>query len=665
MRTKVTLVLVFLNVALFYVIFFVQEKWKPATDTSVILGPEVANIQSLTVTDNTTGATTALERRGEKWFQTQPLAWPANELAVRTIISELQFLRPISQFPVADLEKSGLSLATYGLEKPPLTLSFTPATSPGAPAPAPVLVRIGNSTDVSNYLYILSPDGTRIHVVPRTLAESLSRTLQSMRSDELFTIRVFEARSLNLEPAAGSRVRFRRENDKWFIEGLSISLTRANKQLTELALADLRALRVHSFVNPTAPEAEAARAALATPALRITIEGNNRRETLLLGPVAPAASVPSESASQPATLNPQLPDSPPEPATLRYALMETDETGGTTPARATLFTVSIRDKFLNGTLLNAQRELREKQILDLDPSTLSSITIASPQSTQELVLQRLDTSNAWQIVLRNPGREVQTQPADRSIVETLIASLVRLSVDDTPENPGFIDVASEAQKEEFGFNRPARTLTFTGPPAQPPVRLLIASSQDRRTYARLASQEYIYRISDEILRELPVDPLHYRERLLRELPASTTLTALKLTDLSNDTVVLDTSLPLPADTTLNREAIESLATQLRTLRAKNFTATEFTKTVTTAGEERGWKYRLDASLTSTPTSAPVTSTLFIADRSGGGIQLVGSPEFNAVFEAEQPLIEALFPLTYGPRDPGPPPAPAPTATPAP
>jgi len=114
--------------------------------------------------------------------------------------------------------------------------------------------------------------------------------------------------------------------------------------------------------------------------------------------------------------------------------------------------------------------------------------------------------------------------------------------------------------------------------------------------------------------------------------------------------------------------IESLVAQLRTLRAKKFTASEQRKTVFIAGEERPWKYRLDATLTTAGAEARATvSKLYFSERAGGDIQLAGSPEFNVVFEVEQPLLDALFALTYGPHDPGPPPETEPqsTATPPP
>ena len=48
-------------------------------------------------------------------------------------------------------------------------------------------------------------------------------------------------------------------------------------------------------------------------------------------------------------------------------------------------------------------------------------------------------------------------------------------------------------------------------------------------------------------------------------------------------------------------------------------------------------------------------------------QLAGSADFGAVFEVEQPLLDALWQMPYGDPDPGapPPPPPATAATPVP
>ena len=94
---------------------------------------------------------------------------------------------------------------------------------------------------------------------------------------------------------------------------------------------------------------------------------------------------------------------------------------------------------------------------------------------------------------------------------------------------------------------------------------------------------------------------------------------------------------------------------LRSLRAKNFPQDAFTEKIPLLGEERPWRYRLDATLALpgavAGAPAPVTS-LLLSERFGGTLQVAGSKEFNTVFELEQPLVDALWALTFR-TDPGP------------
>ena len=79
------------------------------------------------------------------------------------------------------------------------------------------------------------------------------------------------------------------------------------------------------------------------------------------------------------------------------------------------------------------------------------------------------------------------------------------------------------------------------------------------------------------------------------------------------------------------------------------------------GEVRPWRYRLDATVSlpgGAGGGAADTVSLWLAERTGGTEQLAGSARIGAVFQLEQPLLDALWTLTYGDRDPGPPAAPA-------
>ncbi len=670
MRTKVTLVLLFLNVALFFFIFGFEREWrveKAALQARrLVLGSEIANIQQIQISGPNLAEPVMLRRTTDGWLLTSPFEWPANTYAVNRIMNELQFLYHETSFAVQDLAAAGQTLADYGLENPALTVTLTPASPSGeaSATPTPVVLAIGAETAVGNRLYVLSPDQTRVHVVQRSLADSLRVSLDALRALTCFTIHTFEVRSLNLHQTAGPanvRVRLRREGNRWSFEAPIVA--RADKTQTEMAINDLNALQTRQFLGSARAHPElAVQAGTTNPSLRITLEGNNRRETLLLGnPVDPN----TVAASGPA---------PAEDEQVFHAQMED---------RDAVFTVAIPTELLND-LRNAQEELRDRRILPLDGREVTSITIAAP-GRPPLTLQRLEpptraqaasaTPASWQIV-RSAGPGPQTMPADGEIVRNLLQFLGYLTAEKFER-----DVPSDAELEDWGLHsRPQRTLTLTLEPdststAPSTLTLLIGVNSNNdlsSVYAKLANQSFVYVISSEILRRTPVVPWVFRDRLLRDLSSGTRIAGLNLTELASGNVIYQRTLGdgetweqvFSQEPPERAAALTALRSQMRTLRAQRFVSDHFTETVLVQGENRAWAYRLEVTLglTGGPTEQLTTSQLFFAPRTGGGTQLVGSPEFDVIFEAEQPLLDALWALTYGPRDPGPaalPPAPTP------
>jgi hypothetical protein len=678
MRTKVTLVLLFLNVVLFFFIFTFVRKWQTdriwEESRRRVLGPEAAAIQSLEISGGRLAEPVRIEKRPDGWMLTKPIEWPANPHAISRMLNELMFLEHETSFLVKDLPTSGLSLADYGLDKPKLTLTFTAGLAGGPPAHdtaatplKTIVLRVGDTTKVGNRLYVLSPDGERIHVVGRSLADSLALTLDQLRADTIFSVPLFEVRSFNLQTAAPAnlRIRLRREGALWSFE--APILTRANRTEVELAINGLNALRTQSFVDPAAVPSD--QTGLANPALRLTLEGNGRRETLLLGTAVAAAG----AEARPPAAGSASSEAPSEASTELYAKMED---------RAPLFTVAFPDR-LFAILRNAQEELRDKHLLSFDPRALTSITLVAP-NRPELTLQRLETgrqpldTDPWQIVTRAANQAPQTLPADLLRVQRIIQQLYLLQAQ------RFLRDAPQAvELENWGFNRPEREITLTfaargtpaaGPPssaAAAAVTLLIgvASERENRAYAKLANEPFVYLVDPEILRETPVTVNYYRDRLLRELPAGARITGLVLTDTATKAELFSRQLAggetwdqaAAAESESRRTALLALLEQLRGLRAKSFVLESFPPSVEIAGEQRAWKYKLEATVSLVGGTGTQTApyTLFFTERTGGGTQLAGSAERNVVFEADQKLLDALFTLTFGPHDPGPAAAPAP------
>jgi hypothetical protein len=432
----------------------------------------------------------------------------------------------------------------------------------------------------------------------------------------VFSIPVFEARSLSIQAAApsGVRVRLHREGSRWSFETPVIA--RASTSITELAINALGALRVKSFVTQSAPAAAAP--------LRVTLEGNNRHETLFIGGAADGAGD-------------------------FFAQLE---------GRAAVFTVAIPEQLMT-TLRSAQNELRDRHVLDFDAGAVTSVALSAPNQP-ELSLQRLESgagSNGagWQVVRRGVGSlGPQTLPADPAAVQRLLEQLETLTAREFQS-----DAPTAADLEDWGFNRPEREveLTLAGQsPTQITLQVGLPTNRENVAYARIAGSSSVYAIEPDILRETSASPLAWRERQLSTLPVSARITALTLSLAADNSVVFSRKVEgdgtwdaaLAGETAARRGAVTTLLAQLRSLRAASFVQEGFPEKIFAAGEVRPWKYRLDATI-SLPDGAGGsqvnTMTLWLAERTGATEQLAGSKEFATVFAVEQPLLDALWALT--------------------
>jgi hypothetical protein len=625
MRSKVTLVLLFLNVALFFFIFYFERDWRIERASLEarrrVLGAEASDIRSLEVSGPTPGSTYSIERRADGWYLTKPVEWPANSNAVGRIINELQFLEHVTSFSTRDLEKNGQKLSDYGLDQPKLTVRFASGElgANGAPSGPTTILRIGDTTKVGDHLYLLSPDSERIHVVDRSLADSLVVPFDQLRSDTIFSIPVFEARSVNLQTAApsGVRVRIRHDGGKWSFDTPVIA--RADKKEAELTINELNSLRVKSFVLQNGPAA----APSAAPALRITLEGNNRQQTLLVGGSAGGDTY--------------------------YAQLED---------RSAVFTVEIPQVLMN-TLRNAADELRDRHILDFDPNMVTSIALSAPNQ-KEIALQRLEPAAgshdaSWQIIRRGVVTQApQTLQADTAAVQRLLSQLETLSALKFQS-----DAPTAANLENWGFNKPEREIALTltgGAAAQETLQIGLPTQRENVAYARIAGSSSVYAVEPDILAETSASPLAWRERLLYSLPSSARITSLVLSNAADDSVIYSHKLSdsetwdtvFAAEPGPRKEALSALVAQLGSLRAAKFIEDGFPDKVFAAGEVRAWRYRLEATISlpgGNGGGQVSTMRLWFAERTGGTEQLAGSKEFGAVFAVEQPLLDALWTLT--------------------
>lgn len=677
MRSKVTVVLLFLNVVLFAYIYFYDnphiEKLQTLSAVRRVFGPEAATITSFTRTSRT-GEKIKLEKdkNTETWKLTVPYQWPASPNAISSLLNAIELLEHETSFPVADLAKGGRSLADYGLAEPALGFEFTSGDHP------PYVVQIGDVTAVGNRLYLLSPDKSRIHVVNRSFAEAIGLPIDTLRAPSIFSVPVFEVRSLNIQtrpdsngstsaPGANLKVRVKRDAaSRWAFEAPITA--RANKAAVEVTINAVNALVARNFVDSRDTDVE--RAGLNTPILQVTLEGNARRESLLIGNPT-GNTVPREGSKTPDTeYFAKLDDNP------------------------VIFTTSLPKELLT-VLKTAQENLRDAHVMDVDPANVTALTLVAP-GQPELTLQKLEGDQGWQAVVRVAGAAPQTTPADTAVVTNLLQKITQLSAHEPrPDAPKFLsDAPSATDLENWGFNRATRKITLNLAPGAAggltreatALTLEIGTSPDKpgEAFARTSSAPYVYQVLPDILDETPVAARHYRNRLLRELPEAARITSLKLSTLPGNTAVLHLNDPNAitpeslATATLNppeaangsgapaakplpekaRAVLASLLAQVRTLRARSFTGTAFNPDhAETATGPQPWKYQLDVVTSYAAGTAPAqnsTLSLLLTERLGGTTMLAGTTEFGGVvYEVTQEFLDAVFALTYSvQQDPG-------------
>ena len=620
MRFKFTVFLLVLNVITFGLILSLNKKAEQLSaqtgGLSGMIGRGVIEADRIELNGNGLDAPRILEHDGSSWSITQPMQWSANYFAVNRILNQLQFLEEEASFSLAEIEQTGQSLEDYGLEEPWLQLKISNHDES-------IELSVGTVTEIGNNFYLLGPNGKDIFVVNEQVIQSLLVDLGDLRNREIFDIPVFEIDALSLEistpeAAVGNsnfRVRIARTNTGWIFEApLS-----AEADATQVAntINTLTAAKVVEFkeLETSDPILQG----LENPAMRVTLHGNKRRQTLLIG-----NKVPTSDAKEAPTYFARIEDNP------------------------TVFTIAAEpfDK-----LREAEEALRERSFMSFDPTALTSIELS--EGDLQIRLQKLETGNSWQVVESNVDTNIQPRHADPEIIAKLIDDLKNLRAS------GFaVDSPTPTDFDRLGFNVPRRTIKLSL--GDDTTTLLIAhpENENEMLYARSDKAEYIYTVNRRAtLKAIPLNAAYYRKRTLETLPQAAKIKSLQLENLltgqvifshtleDEDRIWLKALIDLPKT---HREATLSLLEAIRHFRVKTYLIDEYTDAYPLDSETtRPWVFRLSAELLlpGDETDRSETRTYVFTHRFSGSIQVGASEKHNAIFEIPQETIDALYVLT--------------------
>ena len=619
MRFKFTIFLLALNAISFGLIAYLNHQARqiePSTGgLSGQIGREIIDADRIELHGRGIETPRILEREGSTWHLREPMQWSANYFAINRILNQLQFLEEEASFPIDDIEKTGQSLADYGLENPLLRIVITAGEES-------ISLSIGTLTEVGNNVYLLGPDEREIFVVNRQVIDGLLVDLNDLRTREIFDIPVFEVDALGLQirsesTADGSslKVRLARNNGAWSFEAPLAA--KADPALVDNTINTLTAAKVGRFIETE--QADLMLQGLENPFMQVTIHGNKRRQTLIVGNLDPD----SQGAPQ------------------YFAKLENN------PA---IFTVLARPFDI---LREAQEALRERNFINFDPSKLSTINISG--NGRKIRLQKLETGeNDWQVLENKGENEIHPYRADSAIMDRLLKDLSTLRAS------GFTaDAPTASDNENYGFNNPLRIVTLSFSVGDP-LTLMLAHPEDREDvlYAKTNLADFIFKVERyTTLRMIPLDTPYYRNRLLDILPAAARVSALKLTNLEKNEAIFDYTLGqenmswddlIEEFDTEHGDQIRVLLGAIRRFEVKSYLIDSYAEAYPIEAEKSvPWLFQLSATiqLPGGETDRTEIREYVLTERLSGTVQVAGSKQYNTIFEIPQPLIDALYELT--------------------
>ena len=460
MKSRTTLILIAL-VVLVGVVVVLDHFKGTSTEEAQEKSKHVLELQASDVTRlelARTNQTIVLEKTGDNWNILKPLAVRADDSAVNSVLSALEFAE--RNRTLSGRELSGMSLADFGLE--PAQIQVTLQTKKGT-----VTLLVGGETATKDALYVQVQGRKQVDVTPKDLLMRLSGNLDSLRSHVAVEITPSAATRLELKSVervielAKSATTTNAES-RWTI--VRPFAARADQRKVSDLLNALNTLRIQDFVSDDPKDTHSYQ--LDDPQREITLWTGDTGKTLLIGH---------------ALTN--------DAAKVYAKLKGTDSIFTVSADAANSFAVQIND-------------LRDPRVLTFNQVDVYGIDIL--QGTNNISLAR--DSKGWNVALAAPT------PADPQAIDQFLTRFSGLLA-----NRFAADVALDLDK--YGLASPMASVTFRGQGTNLVAQLLIGGLDETGgvRYVKRADEPLIYCVDSNIVEWLPARALVLRAHRLAEV----------------------------------------------------------------------------------------------------------------------------------------------------
>jgi len=426
------LVLLVLALGLGAYIYFVEYEREPSgTETKdKAFSVAAADINELTIR-SASAQTTTLRRAEGGWSLVAPVAAPADNAAVESIVSSLESME-IERV----LDENPTALAQFGLEAPPIQVTFK--TTGGASHQ----LSLGIDTPTSSGTYARVDDNPRLLLVPAFLKTGFDKAPFDLRNRRVLEVTRESIDRVALATPGTAPVELRREGVDWRLTSpvaARADFSPADGLISRIATAQMSSI-VTEGSNPT--PAELRTWGLDTPQLTVTVGAGSTTATLAIGAAKDDTAVYARDMARPLVFTVEsslLADLKKQPADLRVkdvfafnafsaltlevshastavAYAKSVPAAGADPAAQPTWARTKPDAGdVNQTaltdLLNALSSLRADRFADQVPSAGENVEVAvrfgsSESQSEERVTLRRSGGTVYAIRAGEPGAAV-------------------------------------------------------------------------------------------------------------------------------------------------------------------------------------------------------------------------------------------------------------------
>ena len=582
--TRTTLFLILANLACGLVIWWAM----PSNQDTTFRGLTFPTQPNLIEIEGPAGRI-RLERVNAGWSVTQPYTWPANPWEVQRLLGELALVREANarfvdgSLPAASADKWKIQV--------------------GADNGQSVVANVTlHGSNIGTRTLRLDGGERGIGTAGEPLLKALSSTPEAYRMDAVFDIPAFEVRAVGIRQtdASGKEQRWglilesrekveRAESPAaWHFEApLDFA---ADVELTPRAVASLSDLHVARFLPRRTTAAE-------KPAMRISVEGVNRRQVLMIWPAKDGFC---EAC---------LEENPSQPFLLEQKVLATWE--------------------------NPVGQLRSRQPCDFDPAGVKGITLTNKRDGRSLTLHRIDAAGAtgrWEMPVLAGSTATRRLEVSVGRAQQFLRLLTALRVSDN--KPAMIAPNAEWSKIELDFATGKLTYEISPDPA------------GGRIFIRpLNGEPQICAIEQSVDRWISVSPQDWRTETLARLQAGTQVARMTLINTAGKTIAearLGTDTRWATEGEISSAQASQLAASLSLVQAHSFSSSSlpFSK------EKPVWSFSIrvtDRSAAGAAVASETTRNYRVSRAQGPNTIILLDESDGTEFVPEPALIEALAP----------------------